>query len=336
MSIVEVSAPLRSRPIQAAPPAGRFAEYPASWYLLCTSRELSRRPVSRQMLGRSIAAFRTASGKPVVMDGRCSHLGADLGRGCVVGESIACPFHGWRYASDGRCTSIPEMDAVPPFARQSIYPTVERHGFVFFFAGREPSFPLPFFDGLRPEDYMPGRPFRFVANCTWYMLAAHGFDTQHFATVHARRLAAPPVIDCPHPSARRNRYTAEVIGDSIFDRLLRPFAGPHVAISISTWGGSLILITGVFRRASSQFLIATQPLADGKTLCEVVPFARRSPHPVVRATLGRLSLAIRRAFTRGYMVDEIGRLGNPCYNPHSLVQCDAALIDYFCWAAQLQ
>ena len=321
--------------IQEAPAASRFAAYPASWYLLCNSRALARRPLSRQMLGRSIAAFRTVSGNPVVMDGRCSHLGADLGRGCVVGDSIECPFHGWRYGPDGRCTGIPAMDVIPSFARQSTYPTVERHGLLFFFNGGEPLFPLPFFEGARPDDYMPGRPFRFEANCSWYMLAAHGFDTQHFATVHARRLVGPPLIDCPHPCARRNRYTAEVVGDSIFDRLLRPLAGGKVAISISTWGGTLILITGTFQRVCSQFLIATQPLAGEKTLCQVITFTRRSRNPIARATLGRLSLAIRRLFTRGYMVDEIGRLGNPRYNPHSLLPCDADMIDYFCWAGKL-
>ena len=336
MSLAELSEVSREATVPEAPPANRFAAYPASWYLLCNSREITRGPISREMLGRSIAAFRTASGKPVVMDGRCSHLGADLGRGCVVAESIECPFHGWRYGADGRCTGIPATDAIPPFARQMTYPTIERHGLVFFFNGSEPLFPLPFFAGARPEDYTPGRPFSFVANCSWYMLAAHGFDTQHFATVHARRLTEPPTIDMPHPCARRNRYTAEVVGNSIFDRLLRPLAGGVVTISISTWGGNLILITGAFRRVSSQFLIATQPLPGDKTLCEVIPFARRHRNPLMRATLGRLSLAVRRIFTRGYMIDEINRLGNPRYNPHSLMKCDADMINYFCWAAKLK
>jgi hypothetical protein len=143
------------------------------------------------------------------------------------------------------------------------------------------------------------------------------------------------VIDTPHSCARRNRYTAQVVGNSIFDRLLRPLAGGEVTISISTWGGNLILITGTFRRVSSQFLIATQPVAGDRTLCEVVAFTRRSRNPLVRATLGRFSLAVRRVFTRGYMIDEINRLGNPRYNPHSLMQCDTDMINYFCWAAQL-
>jgi hypothetical protein len=71
-----------------APPAASFPEYPASWYLFCRSHELRGRPMSREMLGRRIAAFRTADGRAVVIDARCYHLGADLGRGQVVGDAI--------------------------------------------------------------------------------------------------------------------------------------------------------------------------------------------------------------------------------------------------------
>ena len=71
---------------QKAPPADRFSKYPASWYLFCSSRQLKDKPISKRILGRELVAFRTASGRLVMMDARCSHLGADLGGGRVVGE----------------------------------------------------------------------------------------------------------------------------------------------------------------------------------------------------------------------------------------------------------
>lgn len=76
MSLAELSRPPCEPTIQEAPQASRFAAYPASWYLLCSSCALTRRPVSRQMLGRSLAAFRTASDKPVVMDGHWQPTGS--------------------------------------------------------------------------------------------------------------------------------------------------------------------------------------------------------------------------------------------------------------------
>ena len=69
-----------------APPSTAFAPYPASWYLYCASSELARRPLAKTMLGRQLVAFRTEGGRVAVMDGRCAHLGADLGGGRVAGD----------------------------------------------------------------------------------------------------------------------------------------------------------------------------------------------------------------------------------------------------------
>src|SRR5207244_4267535 len=96
-----------------APAASRFAAYPATWYLFGAAGELRRGPVSRDMLGRRLVAFRTASGRLGVMDARCAHLGADLARGCVDGEIIRCPFHHWEYDLDGHCTRIPGDPEIP-------------------------------------------------------------------------------------------------------------------------------------------------------------------------------------------------------------------------------
>jgi phenylpropionate dioxygenase-like ring-hydroxylating dioxygenase large terminal subunit len=136
--------------VTPAPPAEAFPAWPASWYLFGESRELRQRPVSRRILGRRLVAFRTAGGRLAVMDAQCAHLGADLGCGDVVGETIRCPFHHWRYGTDGVCESVPGHGQAPSFARLRTYPAAERHGYVFFFNGREPLFPLPFFLGEDP------------------------------------------------------------------------------------------------------------------------------------------------------------------------------------------
>jgi phenylpropionate dioxygenase-like ring-hydroxylating dioxygenase large terminal subunit len=211
------------------------------------------------------------------------------------------------------------------------YPVEERHGFVFFFNGREPRFPLPFFFDESPADFVAGKPFRFVGDCTWYMLAANGFDCQHFEAVHDRTLLGPPQVDCPTPYARRMRFTSEVTGHSMFDRLLRRFAGSVVDVSITSWGGPFILVTGFFRRAKSYILIATQPLEDGSTFIETIVFARRRRPSLLQP----FSLWLRRVFTRGFLRDDFDRLGGIRYNPHTLLDADQLLLEYFAWAAEL-
>jgi nitrite reductase/ring-hydroxylating ferredoxin subunit len=287
------------------------------------------------MLGMDLVAYRTEAGQVVVMNGRCSHLGADLGKGTVVGDCIQCPFHGWRYGPDGHCTHIPQTDKIPRRARQRAYPAVERHGMVFFFNGPEPLFPLPFFFDERVVDFTPAAPVEFVAKCTWFMVTAHGYDGQHFETVHSRRLHAPLVVDCPAPFARRSRYTADVLGGAYYDRLLRTFVGPTVEISITTWGGTMVLITGKFKRAMSRFMISARPIEGGKTLCHVVAFARKERHRVAHYLVQPLSLWIRRLFTGAYLIAEVESLGNPRYNPSNFVEADREMIEYFRWAATL-
>lgn len=319
----------------AAPEASAFPAVPASWYLFCESRRLQSGPFSQRILGRQLVAFRTASGRVAVMDAHCAHLGADLGCGRVVGETIQCPFHDWRYGPDGVCAFIPSSAEIPPFARLRTYPVEERHGYVFFFNGPEPLFPLPFFFGENPEDWVAGKPFRYIADCTWYMNVANGFDMQHFLCVHGRKLVAPCQIDRPAFFALRNRYQAGVVGRSGADRFLRRFAGREVEVSITNWGGPLMLVTADFARARSCFLFATQPLDDGRTVCEGIVFVQRSRNALARALWQPLSLRVRRWLTYGFVADEARNLRGVRYNPSGFVPDDRTMIAFFRWAAEL-
>jgi len=279
------------------------------------------------MLGRRLVAFRGSHGAVAVMDAHCSHMGADLGCGHLEEGAIVCPYHNWRYGADGVCVKAPGLAQPPLFARQRIFPVVERHGYVFFFNGTEPLFPLPFFLGEAAEDYVAGRAFRYEADCSWFVNSAHAFDRQHFDAVHDRRLLAPPEIDCPAPFARRNRYRAEVLGRTPLDRVLRVTAGREVAISLTVWGGTFVCITGDFGRARSRFLMVTRPLENGHTLCEGIVLA---PRPATS-----FALAVRRFFTHGYLADEARRIRGTRYDPARFVEADADMIDYFHWLTAL-
>ena len=313
--------------MKRAPDPKLFPQYPASWYLFCRGDELEREPVSKPMLGRQMVAFRGESGAVAIMDARCSHMGADLGCGRIEGDGIVCPYHNWRYGTDGVCTRTPGAERPPQFARQERFPVVERHGYVFFFNGPEPLFPLPFPLGERAEDYTAGQVFCYTADCSWYVNSAHAFDRQHFDAVHDRRLLAPPDIDCPAPFARRNRYRAEVLGRTTLDRVLRATAGRFVNISLTVWGGTFVCITGDFDRARSRFLMVTRPLENGHTLCEGIVLAPRSA--------GALALRVRRFFTFGYLADEAHKLRGTRYDPARFVTADEDMVDYFHWLVDL-
>ena len=158
--------------MMSPPAADRFPAFPRSWYFFCRGRELSRKPLARDLLGRRLVAYRTTSGQAVLLDARCSHLGADLGKGTVVGDALQCPFHHWEYGPDGRCCRIPCTSEIPSFARQASFPVVERHGHVFFFNAPEATFPLPFFPDEDPAEFIAASPFWTTLDCPWYMIGA--------------------------------------------------------------------------------------------------------------------------------------------------------------------
>ena len=318
-----------------APAENLFPSYPAAWYLFGRSRDLRDEPASKQMLGRRLVAYRTTAGRVAVLDAACSHQGADLGRGRVVKDCLQCPFHQWEFSADGRCLRIPTQNTIPPFAQQRAYPVVERHGFIFLFNGEQPLFPLPFFLGHQPEDFLPGRLFSFVAECSWFLLTGNGFDTAHFQTVHDRQLVSDPIVDCPATFARRMHFVTRVTGNSRADRFIRAVVGEIVEVTITNWGGPLVAVTGRFGGATSYMLIMTKALEANKTFVEVVVFAPRAKNAFVRRLIQPCILEVRRWLTMAFLNDDRQRLPGIRYNPRTMIHADRELIHFLQWLVAL-
>jgi phenylpropionate dioxygenase-like ring-hydroxylating dioxygenase large terminal subunit len=319
-----------------APAADCFPDHPTSWYLFCRSRDLARRPYSRELLGRRLVAFRTETGGLAVLDGRCAHLGADLGAGCVRGESIECAFHRWQYGSNGHCTAIPAKPQAAPQFRLGSYPVVERHGFVFVFNGPEALFPLPFFPDADPDKFIASEPFDEVLLCPWWMIGANVFDVQHFRAAHDRKLIDLPTVDCPSPYARRISANFTVLGDTLRDRLVRRFAGDRVRMTFTDWCGNIIFATPTFRRTTSYGMLITEPLGPGRVHVHGIVFVPRSRSRIGRNLVDPFRARIRRYFIKAFLQSDarLGRKGLS-YNPAGLYDCDGELIRYFDWLAQV-
>src|ERR1051326_5719538 len=99
-----------------APPVSSFPAHPAAWYLFCHTSDVRKGPLAKKILSLDLVAFQTESGRFAVLSARCSHLGTNLGCGKIVGETIQCPFHQWRFGCDGRCERIPGLRSIPAFA----------------------------------------------------------------------------------------------------------------------------------------------------------------------------------------------------------------------------
>ena len=91
---------------------GMTIQYPNGWTPVLETRDLNRRQIKPiHAFGKDLVVYRGSSGKCYAFEAYCPHLGANLGvGGTIIGESIQCPFHGWVYDQDGRCTHIPATE----------------------------------------------------------------------------------------------------------------------------------------------------------------------------------------------------------------------------------
>lgn len=131
------------------------ARYPSGWFWIGFSSELvaGEQPKPLRYFEQDLIVYRGHSGRVVVLDAHCPHLGAHLGHGgSVHDDDVQCPFHGWRWGPDGANVLIPYDDRVIPKRTLRSWTVVEHCGLVLLWydpTGAEPWFtpdPIPELD----------------------------------------------------------------------------------------------------------------------------------------------------------------------------------------------
>jgi len=134
------------------------------WYFAALGGELKRGKLQRyEILGEPILIGRTRAGAVYALRDVCPHRAAPLSAGRLVDdgggtEVVECPYHGWRFRTDGVCAAIPSLvdDQAVDVSRIRVrrYPAVESQGLVFVWmasgagAEAEPDQPPPTFPGI--------------------------------------------------------------------------------------------------------------------------------------------------------------------------------------------
>ena len=134
---------------------GEFT-FPRGWFMIADAEELKDKPLALRFFGHELALYRCKSGRVVLLDAYCPHMGTHLARndtsyvvrdGQIQGDSIRCPYHGWRFGPDGKCNEIPYTTApIPKAACVKSWPVVERLGAIFVWhdpEGLEPEWEAP-------------------------------------------------------------------------------------------------------------------------------------------------------------------------------------------------
>ncbi|ATQ29053.1 3-ketosteroid-9-alpha-hydroxylase [Rhodococcus ruber] len=176
------------RTIEADAAPTRFAR---GWHCLGLARTYrDGKPHQVDVFGTSLVVFADSTGELQVLDAYCRHMGGNLAQGEIKGDSVACPFHDWRWGGNGRCTGIPYARRVPPLARTRSWTTLERNQQLFVWHDPEGNPPpadvtIPAIEGAGTDEW---------SDWTWNSVLIEGshcreivdnvVDMAHFFYVH--------------------------------------------------------------------------------------------------------------------------------------------------------
>ena len=164
-----------------------FTPFPTGWFFVDISKNLPKgKLLGKRWMGKKIVAWRTGDDEVCVADATCPHLGACLAPewgGRLVDNELVCPFHGFRYGSDGVCVGSPSG----PLKRKlelNRYPVEEIHGVILAYwhpEGKEPTWRIPVLD---QEDWTPLIHETSVIKTHPQETSENGVDVAHLALVH--------------------------------------------------------------------------------------------------------------------------------------------------------
>ena len=166
-----------------------FTPFPNGWFLVAYSDEL---PCGKVMplyyFGQHLILFRTADGKAQVFNAYCPHLGAHLGYGgCVEGNTIHCPFHGWAFNSQGECVDIPYASKIPPKAQLRSWPVCEIDGLIMVYyhaQGEPPTWQMPALSKWNPKEWTPFQQIRYKIRTHAQEIFENSIDMTHMVVLH--------------------------------------------------------------------------------------------------------------------------------------------------------
>ena len=314
------------------PEARAFAEFPSSWYYACTSKSLpAQRLMGVTLCGRRLVVFRGERGMAGALEAWCPHVGSDMSLGRVVGDTVECPNHRFRFDAGGACATQ-NLRARP-------YAVEERFGAVFVFLGQEPLFPLPSFSPA--VDLVSAKPLQWDVNTDWYMLVANPFDARHFADTHDRRLVCPPSLRFPHEFALHMDIAYEITGPAWTDRVTRLISGSQVRLEVTAWGGNIALARARFAKDQSFGILVVEPRYDlpgderrGARVTVIVSANRRGTSLVAKI-LDALAVRAKRFAIARFLARDAAGVRRLHYAPGGLRGGDEMLAQFLRWVAGL-
>jgi len=168
-----------------------FPANPTVWYRIAFAGQVRVGEItSLSYFGMELIAFRTDDGAVHVMEAYCPHLGAHIGvGGCISDGLVVCPFHNWKYDTEGRNVDIPYRDEVNRKARLRTFEARDWAGLVMVWfdeGGAPPDWQLPDLPEFHDETLVLHEPeeARWRIRSHPQEILENTVDIAHFLFIH--------------------------------------------------------------------------------------------------------------------------------------------------------
>lgn len=318
-----------------------FAPFPTGWYVVADAAQLVPGSlVARTFMGQEVIVYRTRAGVPCVADAYCPHMGAHFGHGGTIeGETLRCPFHDFRFGTDGACVSTPYGHAPPAAARLRQWAIREKNGYILawfdIFAG-PPTFEVP--DVAQSDEWSAPRSEVHVIRSHPQETTENSVDIGHFAAVHRytgfetleEMVASGPYLNARYAMSRSVGSTSQRIRAE-YEVHVHGLGWSFVEACVPTLGLQTrhYVLPTPLDGEHLEMRIATSVRIVG--MAERMPVLRLLPSALLRWIVG---LGAWRAF-RNDVKQDLAIWENKRYvNPPALAKGDGPVGRYRQWARQ--
>ena len=208
-----------------------------------------------------IVLFRGENGYLGALKAHCNHMGAALENGSIVGNSLRCPLHHRCFNNLGHCRKA-ESSVFSPSSFQDFFPVKEMYDGAFVYYGNDDCLtPLPSLRRLGDDpNSLCGDPI--FLETPPYAITANAFDIEHYNSVHKRVFSTPPKFRKIARSVCEIEFTAQILGDHLYDRLMKVLTGSQLKVRIRSWGRYILTVESELKHFSTGLILGVNPLGD--------------------------------------------------------------------------
>ena len=312
------------------------------WFAIGQSNEIKAGDVvTKKFSSKDIVIFRTESGKIAVTDAYCPHMGAHFGHGGYVeGEDIRCPFHGFKFNTDGNCTATGYGTKPSPRAKLHSWPAMEKYGMIFCFYHPEKKAPHYDIIEVDNEGWTDYKVKTWELESNPVEITENSVDVGHFVHIHG-------FID-PHSTSDLRLEGPNLFAGYAFYRkdMIKPKETMKIDINIFQYGLGFAIVEAYTEKYNMYTRHLVMPVTvDGK-LAEL-----RIASSVKKITDAGKIMPILTFFPKGLLTKLIAKTAfkeycaevysdfkiwkNKIYvHPPALSKGDGPVMQYRQWAAQ--